>query len=146
MPILNYTTKVPAEKTASEIMAMLAEKGARQVMMDFGDDHQPVSLKWRVDTSTGPQAFSLPIKADAVFEVLTKQRVLPSNPEARKDQANRTAWRIIKEWVAAQMALIETEMVVMEEVFLPYMLADGDRTVYQVLSQSQFKALPSADK
>ena len=50
----------------------------------------------------------------------------------------------MKEWVAAQMALIETGMVEMEEVFLPYMLS-GDRTVYQVLSEGNFKALGSAE-
>lgn len=74
--------------------------------------------------------------------MLTEQRVLPTNPEGRMEQAHRTAWRIVKEWVVAQMALIETGMVDMEEVFLPYMLI-GNRTVYEVLSEGNFRALPS---
>ena len=143
MPILNYTTKVSAEKTASEIMSMLANQGAKQVMMDFGDDAQPVSLKWRVETPKGPVAFALPIRAEAVFEVLTKQRVLINSPESRMEQAHRTAWRIVKEWVAAQMALIETEMVTLEEVFLPYMLSN-DRTLYQIMADNDFRGLPPA--
>ena len=36
MPLLNYTTKVSAEKTASEVMSLLSRKGATQVMMEFG--------------------------------------------------------------------------------------------------------------
>lgn len=28
MPLLNYTTKIPADKTAGEIMSLLAAKGA----------------------------------------------------------------------------------------------------------------------
>ena len=73
--------------------------------------------------------------------MLTKQQVLRTNPVGCRKQAERTAWRIVKEWVVAQMALIETEMVDMEEVFLPYMLA-GDRTLYDVLSERHFKAPP----
>ena len=108
--------------------------------MEFGSDGQPIDLKWRVDSTHGPLAFALPINAEAVFKVLTVQRVLKTNAQGRKEQANRTAWRIVKEWVAAQMALIETGMVDMEEVFLPYMLT-GNRTVYQALSEGKFKAL-----
>lgn len=144
MPLLNYTTKVPAEKTASEIMSLLAKKGAVQVMTEFDPTGQPVGLKWRVESVHGPLGFALPINVDAVFRVLTAQRVLTTNPESRRRQAERTAWRIVKEWVEAQMALIETEMVDMEEVFLPYMLT-GDRTVYAVLSEGNFRALQSGD-
>ena len=91
MPLLNYTTKVSAEKTATEIMSLLSKKGATQVMMEFGPDGQPVGLKWRVDSAHGQLAFTLPINAQAVFSVLTKQRVLPTSPQGRREQANRTA-------------------------------------------------------
>ena len=144
MPLLNYTTKVSAEKTASEIISLLSKKGATQVMMEFGPKGEPVGLKWRVDSPRGALGFALPINPEAVYKVLTAERVLVTNDQARREQALRTAWRIVKEWVAAQMALIETGMVEMEEVFLPYMLS-GDRTVYQVLSEGNFKALGSAE-
>ena len=39
------------------------------------------------------------------------------------------------------MALIETEMVTVEEVFLPYMLT-GKQTLYQALSNGDLKMLP----
>ena len=88
--------------------------------------------------------FSLPINAEAVFEILTRDQVMKTNPAARMQQANRTAWRIIREWILAQMALIETEMVTVEEVFLPYMLT-GRQTLYQALSNGDLKMLPGAD-
>ena len=34
-------------------------------------------------------------------------------------------WRILKDWVEAQMALLETGMVTMDESFLPYMVSGG---------------------
>ena len=79
-------------------------------------------LKWRMETANGPMGLSLPIIAEAVFEILTRDPVMRTNPAARMQQVNRTAWRIIKEWILSQMALIETETVTVEEVFLPYML------------------------
>ena len=40
------------------------------------------------------------------------------------------------------MALLETNMVEMEEIFPPYMLS-GEQTLYQALQANQFRALPS---
>ena len=101
-------------------------------------------LKWRIETANGAMGFSLPINADAVFEILTRDRVIKTNPGVRMQQANRTAWRIIRERILAQMALIETEMVALEEVFLPYMLT-AKQTLYQALSNGDLKMLPGAD-
>ena len=44
----------------------------------------------------------------------------------------------------AQIALIETEMVTVEEVFLPYMLT-GKQTLYQALSNGDLKMLTDGD-
>ena len=95
-----------------------------------------------MDTANGPLGFSLPINADAVFEILTRDRVMKTNPAARMQQAKHTAWRIIKEWIMAQMALVETEMVTVEEVFMPYMLT-GKQTLYQALSNGDLKCCPA---
>ena len=48
-------------------------------------------------------------------------------------QAVRVAWRIIKDWVEAQMALVDTSMVKTEEVFLPYMMVKGDKTLAETM-------------
>ena len=46
-------------------------------------------------------------------------------------QAVRTAWRIVKDWVEAQMALVETQMVTTRDVFLPYAVMRDGRTLSQ---------------
>ena len=144
MPLLNYTTKILAEQTAAEIMSILVKKGATDILTHYGPAGMATGMKWRMETVSGTLGFSLPINAGAVFEILTRDRVMKTNPAARMQQANRTAWRIIKEWILAQMALIETEMVTVEEVFLPYMLT-GKQTLYQALSNGDLKMLPGAD-
>lgn len=141
MPLLNYTTKIPAGQTASEIMSILASKGASDIITHYGDNAQPTGLKWRMKTPAGNLSFSLPINTEAVFKILTQDNVMKTNSQARLQQANRTAWRIIREWILAQMALVETEMVTIDEVFMPYMLTDG-QTLYQALSEGKLSLLP----
>ena len=41
------------------------------------------------------------------------------------------AWRIIKDWIEAQLAIVEAEMVEMAEVFLPYAVTKSNKTLYQ---------------
>ena len=143
MPLLNYTTKIEAERTISEITSLLSKKGAMEISTTYGAPGIPSGMRWTVNTKHGPREFALPVKVDAVYQVMTKQGILPSNNRNRMDQSRRTAWRIIKDWVEAQMALLDTEMVDMEEIFLPYMVEDG-KTLYHALAEREFaqNALP----
>lgn len=140
MPILNYSTKISADRTSQEIISILVKQGAKQILLDFRPDVGLQGLQWHLDTATGPMAFAMPVRVDAVFQVLTRQGILKRNEVERRRQAERTAWRIVLEWTKAQIALIETEMVAFEEVFLPYALAGG-QTFYQALMLGQFPAL-----
>ena len=142
MPLLNYTTKVNAQKTVTEVMGLLVAKGADEISIVYDDDRQPAGLKWTVQSPRlGRVAFALPCNTDAVFVKLTEQRVMVTAPESRRQQAIRTSWRrILKDWVEAQMALLETGMVTMDEIFLPYMLSGG-QTFYQALVAGEFRAL-----
>ena len=107
MPIMNYTTKVPADRTVAEISQLLVKKGATEIMTSFDDDAKPVALKWRIRSRHGPLSFSMPVRVDAIYEVMTRQRVMATNAVARREQAYRTAWRIIKDWIEAQIALLK---------------------------------------
>ena len=141
MPLLNYTTKVNAQKTVTEVMGLLVAKGADEISIVYDDDRQPAGLKWTVQSPRlGRVAFALPCNIDAVFVKLTDQRIMVTSPESRRQQAIRTSWRILKDWVEAQMALLETGMVTMDEILLPYMLSGG-QTFYQALVAGEFKAL-----
>ena len=135
--LLNYSTKVAAPVTIGQIMDILVKHGADNINVVYDPEtHQPRALAWRVQTRQGNLSYALPCRVDAVFEILTRQRVLVRNAQARREQAARVAWRILKDWVEAQMALLETGMVDLEEIFLPYMLTgtgEHQRTVYEAL-------------
>ncbi len=132
MPIMNYTTKVDVFATLGEIQGQLVKHGAKKIMQDYDDDGHITALSFLIDTPNGPRGIRLPANVDAVRNVLTKQKV-----KCDRDQAERVAWRILKDWVAAQMAILESEMVQMDEIFLPYMLNDKGETLFQCYRQNQ---------
>lgn len=139
-PLLDYTTKVPVSRTIAQIQAKLVEHGARKVMMEYGDDGRIKALSFEVPIPNGELPIRLPIDTGATLRVLKRQwdERLIEGKYATGEHAYRVAWRIIKDWVEAQMSLLETEMVRMEEIFLPYVLIGEGRTIYQVIAERHF--------
>lgn len=139
-PLLDYTTKVPVSRTISQIQAKLVEHGARAVMMEYDDRGRITALAFKVNMPNGELPIRLPIDAVSTLKVLRRQaadREIPSS-YANDEHAYRVAWRNIFHWVSAQMALLETEMVRMEEIFLPYVITPGGQTIYQVMAGKGF--------
>lgn len=132
MPLLNYTTKVDVFTTLGAIQGQLVKHGAKKIMQDYDDDGHISALSFLVDTPTGPRGIRLPANVDAVHAVLTRQRV-----KCDREQAERVAWRIVKDWVEAQMAILESEMVQMDEIFLPYMVNGHGQTLFQAYRNNQ---------
>ena len=139
MAIKNYTTEVPVNKTVSEIHLMLADHGAKRILFDYGDDGKISSISFTISAPRGEQAVRLPANVERVQEVLHRQRnVQKSRSNTRVDdsqeQAERVAWRIVKDWLDAQLAILETEMVTVQQVFLPYFVNKQGQTLYEVYS------------
>lgn len=135
--ILNYTTKIKPEKTAGEIQQMLGKSGASAVMSEYVEG-EVSAIAFQLPFNGQILSFRLPINADGVFTCLVNE--CPKSYQSI-EQAKRTAWRIIKDWVEAQLALVEAHQAVMVEVFLPYLQDSNGSTVYQKLSSDGFLAL-----
>jgi hypothetical protein len=139
-PLLDYTTSVPVSRTVAQVQAILVEHGARAVMMEYDDRGRITALAFNIKMLNGELPIRLPIDAAATLRVLQRQadnREIPAR-YAKEEHAYRVAWRIIKDWVEAQMSLLETEMVKMEEIFLPYVITPGGQTIYQVMAGKGF--------
>ena len=61
-------------------------------------------------------------------------------------QALRVSWRIVKDWVEAQMAIVDTKMVTLDQVFLPYVIMPDGRTLYERVRDARFVLLPAEMK
>lgn len=138
MGLLNYTTSIAPEQTISEIQKMLARHGVAAMMTEYdGPQVAAVSFKMMVDGK--PMAFRLPCNWKAVIEIFKKQRRRGRITPQVEQQAVRTAWRIIKDWVEAQLALVEVNMVTVPQVFLPYAIMRDNRTLSEhVASDPKF--------
>jgi len=140
-PLLDYTTKVPVSRTIAEIQAKLVEHGARAVMMEYAKTGGRIqALAFEIEMPNGRLPIRLPIDTSATLKVLQRQAQNGEIPPkyAKEDHAYRVAWRIIKDWVEAQMSLLETEMVRMEEIFLPYAITQSGQTIYEVIAGKGF--------
>lgn len=143
MPLLNYTTSIAPQKTVMEIQAMLAKAGASAILADYDTDGNIVALSFRLRSEDKELSFKLPTAWQPVLETLKRQNV-PRTLQT-PEQALRVAWRITKDWVAAQLAIIETRMVTTAQVFLPYAITKDGRSVYEYIASNTGLLLGSGE-
>ncbi len=136
--ILNYTTEVPVIKTLSEIEDTLVKQHASAVVKEYDDRGIPKAIEFDIKTRFGLRTIRLPSNVEAIYKILAGDGCLPdTKKELLRQRAARVAWRIVLRWVQAQMAIIQVEMVDLSEVFLPYMVTQGNKTMYQELVDRQ---------
>lgn len=145
MPLLNYTTTIPATRTMGEMQQLLVEHGARSVNGTY-EGGRPVALSFSIETPHGMRSYTLPADPRPVFQLMKDEgvRVKRAGWKLDMDHAERVAWRILKDWLEAQLALISTAMVTLDQVMLPYMHTDEvGTTVYELYERNAMAALPS---
>lgn len=136
MPILNYTTTIDVHKTVGEIQQILAKGGAMAVSIDYGDGGNPIALTFVVSVRDVPINFRLPSKHDGVLKRLKNDPAV-ANKFKNEFQARRVAWRIVKDWVEAQLAIIDAGQAELAEVFLPYVVMPSGQTLFKEFESNQ---------
>jgi hypothetical protein len=131
MALLNYTTQIPTDKTVMEIQRILAAAGATAVATEFKSGIVS-ALSFRIATPFGLTTYEMPCDIPSVLRILEKQAKAGKVPRrlVNEEQAARIGWRIIKDWIEAQIALVQTQMVTLDQVFLPYARTSSGETVY----------------
>ena len=143
---VNYSTKIAASKTVGEMQTMLAEHGAQRIAVDY-EDGRPSALTFALATVHGVRMFTLPVNIDGMHALLRKKDALGqlrSGSRAERtsrEQAERVAWRIMKDWLGAQLALIDSEMVDLTTVMLPYLRISEHETLAQAYVESELRAI-----
>lgn len=132
MAIKNYTSGVDVYASLGEIQGALARAGATKIMVDY-ESGKPTAVTFAIETAAGARGFRLPAAVDGTLRVFAAQKV-----KADRAQAERTAWRNIRDWVLAQLALVESCGVAVDEVFFPYLTGRNGRTLYQAYATGQF--------
>jgi hypothetical protein len=140
MAILNYTTKISVRKTAGEIQDKLSRAKAQAVLCEFDPEGLLYSISFRLRTEHGMVSFKLPANHEGVYKRLLNDSRVPRSLKT-KEQALRVAWRIVKDWVEAQVAIVEAGVAEITEVFLPYALKPDGKTVYESAKETEMKMI-----
>lgn len=138
MAILNYTTQVSATKTTGEIVQILTKAKAREVSFEYDTDGDPVAIKFAIEFLENPVWYRLAPNWEGVLAAMKRDKV----PTRYKNgtQAFRVGWRIIKDSIEAQMAIVQSNQGEVAEVFLPYAY-DGTQTFFQMFKEGKQKQL-----
>ena len=129
------TTKIEPEQTAAQIRNILGKYGAGAVMTEY-DKGEVIALTFKVKLGDKDLPFRLPCRWQAINNILLLRRKRLRNTGEITHQAKRIAWRQILRWVEAQMALVETDMVKIQEVFMPYIqMTISGQTLYEKLEK-----------
>jgi|SRR5579863_1005408 len=143
MSLLNYTTKVSVDRSVAEIMKMLAKFRAQAVMVEHDETGTIVAMSFKILVDGNPVGYKLPVQWREVLHIINEDRRVP-NAKKNNEHAKCVAWRIMKDWVEAQLAILETNMVTVDQVFLPYAVARDGRTLYEAVKSSNLLAPPAA--
>lgn len=145
MPLLNYTTGIDADKSAAEISKSLRKVGATSVLTDYDPSGDFITaLSFRLNLNGQEISFRLPCDWQPVLEILKNDKKVPRN-KCTQEQAVRVAWRIVKDWVEAQAAIIETKMVSTVQVFLPYAVVKDGNTLFESMQRNPSMLLGEGD-
>ena len=143
MKLKNYTSETPKDRSVSKIINCLVEMGAKNINQQY-ENKMLSGITFLIDINDTTVAFSLPAKVEAVFKVLWEEVKRPNTGTEQRirEQAERTAWKIISDWVEIQAAMIHLEQAEILQVFLPYaLIGNGGNTLYESMKSNNFKLL-----
>lgn len=148
MNLKNYTSSVPVERSIMMIEKLLMDAGALNISKSMNPETREVEgVIFLINVNQKPILFKLPSKVEQCYKIMmkevsarsaTKKEVLNN----KKAQAQRTAWKLLYDWVSIQVSMIQIEQVELMEVFLPYAYdMKNDQTFFQKMKDSGFKQL-----
>jgi hypothetical protein len=141
--VKNYTSEVPATRTAERIEAFLVKAGATYVNKQY-QAGSLTGINFAIEVSDGVSvAYQLPVNVEAMRDYMNKQRrrtktwLTDADIKRIAAQAERTAWKIMQDWVEAQLSLVATNQAELAQVFLAY-AHNGTETFYANVKRRGF--------
>lgn len=147
MSIRNYTSQVAVSRSLENIERRLVGAGARNIVRAYDEKRQIAGMVFTLPAGPhGELPVELPARVEQVEALMRSRMRRVPNPDILREQAARTAWKNLSEWVDIQILLIDLQQVEALEVFLPY-LHDPKRkkNFYALVKESGFKMLPGGD-
>jgi hypothetical protein len=141
--VKNYTSTVVASRSVQHIEERLVEHGAMNILKLY-EDKCLVGIAFILDNNGEQLPFRLPARISNVEKQLRSEVKRPRKSTFKniKEQAERTAWKLLADWVDIQISLVELQQVKFMEVFLPYVYDPVKKqTFFEKLEETGFKQL-----
>jgi hypothetical protein len=136
----DYTTIISADQSILEIERMLVSCGASHIMKEYSGDGKILLISFRLNGI----AFKIPSNWSGVYNKLYGMMKRCSARDAmanREAQAYRVAWRIVRDYIFAQLSMVMSEQAIPEQLMFGYAY-NGKSTIFQVWIDDQ-KKLPA---
>lgn len=147
--IKNYTSTVQSSRSVQYIEDKLVRHGAKNIMKFYKEGKLDGIAFIIFINGKGDIPFRVPARIEKVYEIF-KASIRRPNKNTYKnllDQAERTAWKLLSDWVDVQMSLVELEQVEFLEVFLPFVYDPAkEQTFFEKIKDGQFKMLTAGEK
>src|SRR5215213_6808201 len=110
MSLLNHSTDVLVDQTIGQIQRILGAHGAKSIILNYDDQGTVTSLSFVIVINGREVGFRLPCDWRPALAILQNDPKAKRHAKVDQVRAVRVAWRVIKDWLEAQMALIDTHM------------------------------------
>lgn len=163
MFLKNYTSAVAASHTIYRIEQLLIKVGANSIAKDYDATGKMSGLTFEIQLEGNrPMRIKIPADVEGCLSALwadyadgfslspDKNEVWGTARKKKKrrdfaDQAEKTAWKLMQDWVEVQISMVQLKQADFMQVFLPYAW-DGRRSFYQRLKETGFQALLPAPR
>lgn len=131
MSIRFYTSDVEPSKTVGEIQHILAEAGARRVAVTY-DEGGEVTIEFQLEIAGRMTSFRLAPEVENMHRALQDDEDATGKRQTY-DQAERTSWRLLKEWLQMQLAFDAADQASLDQLLLGYGITPSGETIYERL-------------
>ncbi len=141
--VKNYTSQVSAINSVNHIEKRLVSCGATDILKLY-EDKKLSGIAFIIVINEKRVPFRLPARIDKIEKKLTGNVKRPRKGTVGRihEQAERTAWKLLSDWVDIQISLIELDQAELMEVFLPYAYDHSKQeTLYDKYKANDFKML-----
>lgn len=145
MNIKNYTSEVPADRSILELENTLIKMGATAISKEY-ENGKITCINFAIINDKNKIPFKLPARIGAIRKLFLSKLNSPTQrqKENAEKQAERTAWKNLKEWVQLQHTMIILEQIEFMEAFMPYAMSlSSGKSLFETMKENGFKQLTS---
>jgi hypothetical protein len=142
----NYTSTVPVSRSIGHIEDLLIFHGAKNIMKEIDPTNKRIEAVCFIITLDGKDIpFKLAAHVENVETILlakVKKRT-PSGDQKIKEQAERTAWKLISDHIEISLALVEIKQRDLRQTFMADIYFPAkQKTYYEIMMAKGFNLLP----